>query len=81
MPKTSVFILGMMPIFSRGWIYELSLFSQENSLIIANFVFIEAIHPRGMDIHKRKNPDSSPALMSGRGATGTAMQMYEKIEL
>ena len=34
-----------------------------------------------MDIHKRKNPDSSPALMSGRGATGTAMQMYEKIEL
>jgi len=26
-----------------------------------------------------KNPDSSPALMSGRGITGTARQRYGKI--
>ena len=28
---------------------------------------------------KRKNPDSSPALTSGRGTTGTAMQICEEI--
>ena len=30
---------------------------------------------------KRKNPDSSPALKSGRGTTGTAMQIYEEFEI
>ena len=28
---------------------------------------------------KRKKPDSSPALTSGRGTTGTAMQICEEI--
>jgi len=29
----------------------------------------------------QKNPDSSPALKSGRGMTGTALQSYEEKQI